>query len=394
MKKIVMTILGIMIIGGFIGTIYTFFFKKEQKQWYSTEHAQKRTIAQVIRSTGYLEAEDLLKIGSIVPGIINQLLVEENQQVKKGQLIAIIDDGRDDTEVRETEGQLKQAQHDLVYTTAHFARQKALFEVGQLAKDTFEKLTCELEDAKALVQTRQAQHDKAKLIFNNKKIKAPDDGIIIQKVSTEGETVTLASPATIIYTLAKDISKMKVQLEIDENRIGEVKVGQVATLMFDTYPYKKFTGVIKEISNAPIKKQTAVSYNASFIIDNKELLLRPGMTVNAQIIVDEKEHALSIPGHMLAINSVIVQEIAKTIGFAFKPLSKTEKRELEQKGVLKTVWLVVNKTFQERPVILGINDNAFFEVISGLNGTEDIISDLQEPDSMQQLYSKIFGKGL
>ena len=288
-KKIIYLAFGI---GALIGLTYTTYhvaFKKEQKLWFTTEKPTKRTIAQVIRSTGYLEAEDLLKIGSIVPGIVKKLLVEENENVKKGTLLAIIDDGKDDTDVRQTEGQLKLAQQDLTYATAYYARQKAVYEAGQLAKDTFEKITRDYNDAKALVTVRQAQHDQAKLIFSNKKILAPEDGIIIQKVSTEGETVTLASPATIIYTLAKDIRKMKVQLEVDENRIGEIKKGQTATLTFDTYPYKKFSGTIEDVSNAPIKKQTAVSYHASFILDNSELLLRPGMTVNARITVGEKE---------------------------------------------------------------------------------------------------------
>lgn len=393
-KKFIYYSLGTIVLVGTSYGIYHAKFKKEEKQWFTTEKPTKRTIAQIIRSTGYLEAEDLLKIGSIVPGIVKKLLVEENETVKKGTLLAIIDDGKDDTDVRQTEGQLKLAQQELVYATAYYNRQKIMFEAGQLAKDMFEKITRDYTNAKALVTVRQAQHDQAKLIFSNKKILAPEDGIIIQKVSTEGETVTLSSPATIIYTLAKDISKMKVKLEVDENRIGEVKKGQTAILTFDTYPYKKFSGVIEDLSNAPIKKQTAVSYHVSFMIDNSEFLLRPGMTVNARITVSEKEQVLTIPGYVLAMNTIILEEIARITGHTMQPLSREQRKTFETKGSFKTVWVVKDKAFVEKPVELGINDNAFFEVISGLSGDEQIISDVQEPDSMQQLYSKIFGKGL
>jgi HlyD family secretion protein len=393
-KKIAYWIVGPVILGVIGYFIYSRTFKKDQKQWFLTEKAQKRNIAQVIRATGYLEAEDLLKIGSIVPGIIKELLVEENETVTKGTLLAIIDDGKDDTEVRETEGLLKTAQQGLTYATEHYQRQKALFEAGQLSKDQFEKATRDYKDAQSLVQTRQAQHDKAKLTYKNKKILAPEDGIIIQKVSSKGETVTLASPATIIYTLAKDIHKMKVQLEIDENRVGEVKKGQTAVLTFDTYPYKKFFGVINDVSNAPIKKQTAVSYHASFILDNTDMLLRPGMTVNARITVGEKADVLSVPGYVFAMNPIVLQEIARITNHVFSPMSRQDKQAIEMKGAFKTLWIVKGNEFKEVPVELGINDNAFFEVKSGLTAQDIIISDIQEPDSMQQLYRQIFGKGL
>ena len=395
--KLFKVIVWLILIGTATGAtylVYKKFFVKKEKQWFATQQAQRRTISQVIRSTGFLEAEDLLKIGSLVPGIIKQLLVDENDQVKTGQILAIIDDGKEDTEVRETEGLLNQAKNDLTYMTAYYKRQKALFDAGQLAQDTFEKVTRDLENAKEQVKTRQGTHDAAKLVFSNKTIKAPETGLIIQKVSTIGETVTLASPATVIYTLAKDLSKIKVRLEIDENRIGEVKKGQVAILTFDTYPYKKFTGTIADVSNAPIKKQTAVSYHATFMLDNKEGLLRPGMTVNARITVEEKENVLAVPGNIFAINAFQLQEIAKITGFGFQPMSTKEKRELDIKGAFKTLWIVEGKTFIEKAVELGANDNAFFEIVSGLTGTEQIVSDVQEPDTMQQFYSKIFGKGL
>jgi HlyD family secretion protein len=393
-KKIITLGLGTLALLGIVYTIYTTAFKKEEKKWFTTEKPAKRTVTQVIRSTGFLEAEDLLKIGSIVPGIIKQLLVEENQTVTKGTLLAIIDDGKDDTDVRQTEGQLKLAKQDLTYATAYYDRQKVIFESGQLSKDTFEKITRDFQNAKALVIVRQALHDQAKLIYNNKKILAPENGIIIQKVSTEGETVTLASPATIIYTLAKDIRTMKVKLEVDENRIGEIKKGQTAILTFDTYPYKKFSGVVTDVSNAPIKKQTAVSYQASFMLDNSEMLLRPGMTVNARITVAEHENVLTVPGYVFALNPLVLQEIARLTKYTYKPMSREEKKELEMKGAFKTVWVVKDNAFVEKTVELGINDNAFFEVLSGLSETEEIINDVQEPDTMQQLYSQIFGKGL
>jgi len=393
MRLFLWPMIGVLVIGVSYGT-YVYFFKPKKQTWYATAKPTRRNISQIIRATGNLEAEDTLKIGSIVSGVIRKMLVEENANVKKGDLIAIIDDGKDDTEVRQAEGTLKAAQSNLDYMKKYYERQKALYDAKQLSQDNFDKVSRDYENAKQDAYSKKADLDKAKLTFDNKRIVAPADGLIIAKVSAEGETVTLASPATIIYTIAKDIRRMKVKLEIDENRIGEVKVGQVATLSFDTYPYKKFSGQIKNISNAPIFKTAAVSYYADFILDNSELLLRPGMTVNARILVAEKEDVLAIPGQELAMNSFLIEQAAKLIGFQFKPMDKAKKQELEKKGAYKTIWIQEDKAFVERPVQLGINDNAYFEVVSGLTGNENIISDIKEPDMLQQMYSQIFGKGL
>jgi len=267
MRLFLWPMIGVLVIGVSYGT-YVYFFKPKKQTWYATAKPTRRNISQIIRATGNLEAEDTLKIGSIVSGVIRKMLVEENANVKKGDLIAIIDDGKDDTEVRQAEGTLKAAQSNLDYMKKYYERQKALYDAKQLSQDNFDKVSRDYENAKQDAYSKKADLDKAKLTFDNKRIVAPADGLIIAKVSAEGETVTLASPAPIIYTIAKDIRRMKVKLEIDENRIGEVKVGQVATLSFDTYHYKKFSGQIKNISNAPIYKTAAISYYEEFILDN------------------------------------------------------------------------------------------------------------------------------
>lgn len=393
-KTIVIWLIALAIIIGGIIVVKQIFFPPKKVNWYTLGQSQRKSISQIIRATGSIEAEDTLKIGSIVSGVIEKMLKEENDPVKKGDLIAIIDDGKGDTEVRETEGLLEQAKSDLEYQTAFFYRQKALYEAKQLSQDGFEKVTRDYKNAQAVVTARQAAHDRAKLIFNNKKIRAPEEGIILKKVSTEGETVTLASPATIIYEIAKDIRKMEVKLEIDENSIGDLNVGEKVYLTFDTYPYKRFIGKIQKISNAPIVKKTAVSYKASFLLDNSEQLLRPGMTVNARIIVGEKEDVLAIPGHVFAINPDLLEKVALLHRFSIQKIDKKRRQKLQEKGNYNTIWIKENKTFVEKPVEIGINDTAYFEIVSGLKEDENIIFDIYEPDTMEELYSKLFGKGL
>jgi len=393
-KKIIIWLIIVAVITGTIILVKQTFFPQKKITWYTLGKATRRNISQIIRSTGSIEAEDTLKIGSIVPGVINKMLKEENDPVKKGDLIAIIDDGIGDTDVRATAGALETAKANLEYLTNFYHRQKALYEAKQLSQDAFEKVTRDYKNSQANVISQQASHDKAKLIFYNKKIKAPENGIILKKVSTEGETVTLASPATIIYEIAKDIRKMNVKLEVDENTIGNLKTGKEVYLTFDTYPYKRFFGKIQKISNAPIKRQGAVNYEASFLLDNSTLLLRPGMNVTARILVGEKEDVLSVIGYAFTINPTLLEYIAKLQNFTVKNIDKKTREELQENGKYNTLWIKEGNTFIEKPVEIGIADNAFFEIISGISGDEDIVMDIHEPDTLKQLYAKIFSKGL
>jgi len=124
-----------LIIGSGTWIAYKTFFAPKKPELFKAHKPEKRSIIQTIKATGYIEPEDLMKIGSIVQGIIYKLHVEENDIVKKGQLLVEIDDGKGDTLVRSAQAELESAQASLLYTEKHFERQKVLFEAGHISKD-------------------------------------------------------------------------------------------------------------------------------------------------------------------------------------------------------------------------------------------------------------------
>lgn len=378
---------------------YSKFGKKKEKQLYQTDKIMRRTIVQAVRATGKLEAEGTINIGSLVNGIVESLHVEENQTVKKGQLLAVVDDGIGDTAVRQTAGVLAQAKATLTYQKEFYGREKKLYDACLISKDEFEQAQETHDAAVANVAAQQATHDQALLQFNNKKITSPINGVVITKHVSLREGVSNFSPPTILFTLAEDISQMKVQLEIDETDIGLIKVGHEAKLYFDTYPHTTFRGKIYEISSAPKKGSASVIYKASIKIDNTHNMLKPGMTAHASIIVGLKKDVLSVPGHLFGMDSRMLMAVAKEKNYTFKPLTKEEKKafraKLSNKNTpVKTVWTYVNNAFIQKPIALGITDNAFFEIISGIEGTEEIITDVNEPDAMLKMYQKLFGGGV
>lgn len=373
---------------------YKRFFAPKKPELFKMSLPEKRTIIQTVKATGYIEPEDIMKIGSIVVGIIYKMYVEENDLVKKGQLLVEIDDGKDDTLVRAAQGEMELAQAKLIYAEHSLQRQKILFEAGHISKDFFEQVMRDYEIAKATSATKRANYDQAFLLFNRKKITAPDDGIVITKNSSEGETVAITSPATIIYTIAKDIRKMEVELEIDESTVGDLKEGMIADLVFEAYPHRTFKGKIYSINNSPTKKGSAVNYTASISVDNSHRLFRPGMSVDATIIIAEKENIIAVPNNLFRIGNGSLEQIAKALNYEYKPLSKQERTKVLETDHMKTIWIVRGKSFIEQPITIGINDNSYYEVVSGIEENDFILTDLAEPDTMKEFFKKFFGKGL
>lgn len=394
LAKIIPSLIFIILGGAFIYGAYSLFFTKKEERLYSTRPPEIRPLKKIVRATGKVDPEELMKIGSIIIGVIDKMFVEENEFVKKGQLLATIDDGKDDTDVRAAKATLESAKYYLTYYQAFFARQKALHDGRFISDNEFEKYVSELKRAEEDVNMRQAQYDQAFLLFNRKKITAPDAGIVVGKNSSEGETVTFYAPATVIYTIAKNIKKMKAEVEIDESIIGQIKKGMEAELSFDTYLGRIFKSTITDLSNNPIEKGGAICYKATLPIDNSQMLFRPGMTVTAEIVVAAKNHVLTIRGQQFAIKPDIVEQIAKVKKYDFKPLSKEDRAKYGRMGDHRIVWIESAHTFVEKPIKLGISDGAFFEVTEGLTEDDAVIEDTIEENAMAKIFGKFFGAGL
>lgn len=237
---------------------------------------------------GYLEVEDSMRIGSLVQGIIKKMYVEENAIVEKGQVLVEIDDGKEDAEVRQGQAAWDRSKAKLTYIKSFFERQKALYADGHISEDAFEQVQRDLKIAEADVELTRGAYDKAQLEFDNKTIEAPDNGLIVQKVAREGETVALTAPATIIYIIAKDITQMMARLKIPESVVAQVKAGMWANITCRAYPDLAINAQIHDVSRAAVSEKGSIYYVATVQIDNKEMLFNPGMTLHAQIALGQQ----------------------------------------------------------------------------------------------------------
>lgn len=394
LKKIIISLLIIFFLLNFSFFIYKKFFKSIPELPYKTATLEKKDIHQIINSSGTLEIKDTLKIGSLIVGTVKKILIKENDYVKKGQILAIIDNGKDDSDVLTAKGQLEGTKVQLIYQEKFFARQEELFKANQISQDYFEQVKRDLDQLKANLLSNEGSLKKAEIEYKNTQIIAPEDGIIIAVLVTEGETVTVDLDATVLFKLAKDLTRMEAALNIDESDISQVKKDQKVNFTVSGYPDKNFQGFITDVSFAPKTVNNILSYKASLCVENKNMLLRPGMTVNADIKVAKSKNCLAITSQAFQINTKLIETIAKEIHYkvekADKNLIKTLETKCEKQDAVKNIWVVKNNKFIEIPIIIGITDDTYYEVKSGITEQEKIIIDIEETDALKKIYSKIY----
>lgn len=385
---------------------YKRYTRSLEKPLFKTQKIERKDIHNTVNVEGTLEALGTSKIGPLIVGTIKKIHVKEDQAVTKGELLAELDNGLGgDTNVRQKLAQLKTAKLAFVYIKENFKRKEALYKSGQLAKDAFEKAVQEYKTAKADIDNKQASYDQDLVIYKQTKITAPHNGTILSIPMKEGESVSPAgNPTPVLFELAQDLGTMKATLSIDENKIGHIKLNQKVNITVDTYPYKTWKGTVSNIGHAPMAKdkdqqqqQKVVSYKTEVILKNDEQLLRPGMTVHAKIKIGKAKKALAVPGFAFYISSKNIEAITKELKYNFKPIDPAKKKELvkqKKETPVKFLWVVDGKTFTERPVELGITDNAFFEIKSGITEQDNVLYDIEETDAMKELFKKWFGGGL
>lgn len=395
-KKIVISaiLLGTVLIFGFF--FYKKHFAKTKSLPYRTQKPERRTIKRIIDTTGKLQISDKNEIGALVAGTIEKLHVEENDVVKKGQLLAEIDTGKGDADVRSSKGSLEQAQANYDYQKKYFARQKAIYKAGQLAQDAFDVVVRDYHQSKGALLSAKAQYDRSAQEYKNTKIFAPESGVVIRVGVSEGQTITTQLDATILFSIAKDITKMEAELEVDESDIGYVKPGQSVEFTIDTFPNKIFRTKIKQISYSPKSKSGEHYYKATVLVDNSEKNLRPGLSIDAKIFVAKAKDALAIPSQAFMISSKVLEEIAKDLDLSYHPVDKQAYKEKKKDPdkAFDTVWVTQANgevhSFVEKIVTTNLTDDLYFEITSGLNEEDDVIVEIEESNYMEELYKKAF----
>lgn len=274
---------------------------------------QRGNVTQVVSSTGTLQAVVTVQVGSQVSGTIEKLFADFNTKVKSGQVVAQLNQDKFKAAVDQARANLLAAQSNLAKTRVSVAdtartlersrelRKRDIMAQSEFdaAQTAYDAAVAQLEVNKAQAAQAQAALNQATVDLNNTVIRSPVDGIVISRNVDVGQTVAASLQAPTLFTIANDLAKMEVHTNVDEADVGNVTEGQEVSFTVDAFPARRFRGRVHQVRHAPTIVQNVVTYDAVVRIDNKELLLKPGMTANVQFLVNRKEGVLTIPNMAL-----------------------------------------------------------------------------------------------
>ena len=276
---------------------------------YVTMPVQRGNVTQVVSSTGTLQAVVTVLVGSQISGTIDKLFADFNTKVKAGEVVAQLNQDKFKAAVDQARANLLAAESSLAKAKVSVVdaqrtlernrelRKRDLMPQSELdtAQTAYDAALAQVEVNKAQSAQAQAALNQAMVDLNNTVIRSPVDGIVISRNVDVGQTVAASLQAPTLFTIANDLAKMEVHTNVDEADVGNVTEGQEVTFTVDAFPARRFKGHVHQVRNAPTVVQNVVTYDAVVRIDNKELLLKPGMTANVQFLVNRREDVLTIP---------------------------------------------------------------------------------------------------
>lgn len=287
--------------------------RKESKMEYVTADVVRGNLDVKISATGNLEPIKQVDVGSEISGLVVSVFVDDNDKVTKGQVLAQIDLSKLNDQVAQSQAVLTSAEAKLAQTRATVAECRATMarmkEVLELSGGKVPAKT-EMDTAEANLQRAVAdeasamgtvENARAELSVNKTNIKkatitSPVDGVVLERKIEPGQTIQASFSAPVLFTIAESLTQMKLEVDVDEADVGEVREGQSATFTVDAYPNRVYRAVVSRVRLGSTTTSGIVSYETVLTFSNDDLSLRPGMTGNAEIRTLSLENVLLVPG--------------------------------------------------------------------------------------------------
>lgn len=356
------------------------FTKKEAAVSFETTKVGKGSLASTVTATGTIEAITTVKVGTQVSGILKGVYVDFNDVVRKGQLLAQLDETALRAQLEQSQAQVDQAQAQLNFNESTYKRLKALYDKNLISQADYDQALYNYENSKAAVTNARSNLARSKVNLEYATITSPIDGVVLNRAVEEGQTVAASFNTPELFTIVNDLTRMEVQTSVDEADIGKVRLGQRVEFSVDAYPSLKFTGKVSEVRLQPVTTNNVVTYDVILSAPNPEKKLMPGMTASATIYVEEKAEALILSAKALRFTpdpSYIQLQLPSS--FKEKPENAGirsqggQSQDQMQEGA-KAVWVRDENTGLRRVhVETGIDNGTDIEIVSGLNEGDEVV---------------------
>lgn len=325
------------------------------------------SMSEVVTATGTMESVTQVNVGTQVTGIIEHLYVDYNDHVTKGQLLAELEKTLLESDLKSADANMASAEASYEYAKANFERDKKLHDEQLISDYEFQTSQRDYDVARLSYEKSKADRVRAAKNLNYAEIYSPIDGIVISREVEVGQTVVSSMNVADLYVIA-DLDNMQVVGNVDEADIGQVKTGQHVTFTVDAYPDDIFSGTVTQVRLNPTTTSNVVTYEVIVNAPNPEQKLIPGMTANLTIYTLELDNVLAVPLKALKFEPLPPQE---------------EESDLPKPEPLKTevphsVWVVRGDKMIETAVELGVSNNIYQQITSGLKPGDKIALQYQE----------------
>ncbi len=345
---------------------------------FSTSTTRTGTVGITVMATGYIQPVEEVEVGTQVSGVIEKIYVDYNSHVTAGQLLAELDKSTLQEKLTQARASQTSAQADLVYARQNFNRVKHLHDNKAATDVSFEEAVKLLTQAETALANAKASTSQAEVNLKYAYIYSPINGVVLERAVNVGQTVAASFSTPTLFTIAEDLTKMQVEVDVDEADIGQVRVGQKATFTVDAYTDDVFEGTVSQVRLQPTVTSNVVTYTVIVEAPNPGEKLFPGMTASISIMV-ESETALTVP--LEALNFKMTPEIAKYLhisdpGHASFPQGTTTGMPSNGNSWhagTHMVWVKNGESAEQRAIETGINNGVNAIVKSGLSEGDEVI---------------------
>jgi HlyD family secretion protein len=341
---------------------------------YRTETVEAGTLTVSVTATGELKALTQVNIGTEISGVVESVAVDYNSPVRVGQILARVNTEKLEAQAAQARAGLQSAEAKRLQSQATLAEAQAelakLQHVRELSGgrvpsrqelDSQEATVkrAQADEASTSAQVAQSQASLAAIETDIRKavIKSPINGMVLDRQIDPGQTVAASFQTPTLFTLAEDLTKMRLIIDVDEADIGNVKVGQTARFRVDAYPDRTFESRVQEVRSTPKTSNGVVTYQTVLTVDNGERLLQPGMTATAEITVMQVTDALLVPNAALRFTPPAAAQQAAGGGFRLLPRPPgTQRRDRSNEEAPPHVWTEAGAELKSIDVALGPTD--------------------------------------
>ena len=384
-KKIVAGVVAVVVISAFSWWMGS----KEAGPRYLTESISRGNLVVNVTANGTLEAEREVTIGSELSGIVENVLVDVNDTIKRGQVLIELDTANLQATVLKAKAALasaqatkKEAEATLVEANAKYKRllnvrklsggkTPAQTEIDEQAA-VVARAEASVETAKAQIQNAEAELETANTDLTKAYISSPIDGVVLARSVEPGYAVAASLQAVELLTIASDLRTLELEIDVDEADVSMVKPGQKATFTVSAYPNKNFPATLTKVAYGPDKTEettNVVTYTAYLTVANNDLLLRPGMTATARIVTESRDNVLLVPNTALRFVPSVSVGSSAVSSLMMGPPRSNNKKSNDVGGAAaqrqSTVWVLRGNNAEQLSIITGASDGTKTVVISG-----------------------------